>query len=392
MNEDKATRYHRRRRRTQLLGVLSSAVTLVLIAGSGASAQLADLVSPAGAGTASPGVVRCILSTIAFTCLIAAPLAAARFPFDVYREWTLDRVYGLERVSFSTWLAGYVRGIGVALVLLAAAMLAIRASTLAGVGWWIVAALLLWAGHLAWTLVAPIVLRVFGGLRPLARPHVVERLHGLGRRTGAVLDVHEWRGGDDSRRAHAALGGVGRTQRVILSDTLLESLTVDEIEVVVAHELAHHVHGDVWVSSMWRLAVLVLALAASAAALQSLPLVPDQLAPLSPGQLAALPIIGGVSWIVATALSPIGYAISRRQERRADAFAIEMTGNTDAFLTSMRRLAASNLVEERPSRLSRLLSSHPSIHDRMTAAVGARRSSRIPSTTPNTRSASPKGR
>jgi STE24 endopeptidase len=377
MNEDKATRYHRRRRRAELLGVLSSAVTLVLLVGAGASGQIAGLVSADASGAAaSGGVLSCTLSTIAFTCLLAVPLVAARFPFDVYREWTLDRVYGLERIPFSTWLAGHARGIGVAMALLALAMLIVRASTLAGAVWWIVAACLLWTGHLAWTLVAPLVLFVFGGLRPLARPHLAERLRRLGQRTGAALDVYEWRGGDDSRRAHAALGGVGRTRRVILSDTLLESLTVDEIEVVVAHELAHHVHGDVWVSSVWRLVVLLAAMGASAAALQSLPLTSLTVAgPLAPGQLAALPVIGGVSWLVAALLAPVGYAISRRQERRADAFAIETTGNPDAFLTSMRRLAASNLVEERPSRWSTLLSSHPSIRDRM-AAVADRRLAR----------------
>jgi Zn-dependent protease with chaperone function len=75
-------------------------------------------------------------------------------------------------------------------------------------------------------------------------------------------------------------------------------------------------------------------------------------------------------WLASALLAPVGYAISRAQERRADRFAIATTGNREAFLTSMRRLAASNLAEERPSRLATLLSSHPSIRERMAAAVG----------------------
>jgi Zn-dependent protease with chaperone function len=132
------------------------------------------------------------------------------------------------------------------------------------------------------------------------------------------------------------------------------------------------VHGDVWTTSLWRFTVFAAGLAAAHGILRSI----HGLSPMAPGDLAALPAIAGVLWLVATLLSPIGYAISRAQERRADAFAIELTGNTDAFLTSMRRLAASNLVEERPSRLARLLSSHPSIHDRMSAVVGRRATSR----------------
>jgi STE24 endopeptidase len=373
MNEDKATRYHRRRRRADVMAAAVAALTLAVLLLSGATLWLSEMVAAIVDGA---GVVRFVIATVVFVLLVGAPILAARFPFDVFREWTLDRVYELERVSFAAWLSGYARGVIVLALLTCLAMLAIRTATLVGALWWLGAALVLWAGHLAWTVAAPIVLLVFGGLRPLVRPHIVERLGALGRRARASLDVYEWRGGDDSRRAHAALGGVGRTRRVILSDTLLESLTVDEIEVVVAHELAHHVHGDVWLSSLWRLLVLVAGTGAAAATLRVWPA--D--APMDPRSLAALPVIGAVVWLVSTMLSPIGYAISRAQERRADAFAIEMTGNPAAFLTSMRRLAASNLVEERPSRLTRLLSSHPSIHDRMSAAAASRGAPPHPST------------
>jgi STE24 endopeptidase len=364
LNEDKATRYHRRRRRADLLGVLASALVLAAFVVSGASHALAGGLTPAPPAS----LWSCVASTIVFTLLAGAVIVVARFPFDVYREWTLDRVYGLDRTPFTTWLGGYLRGLAVLAALAVTAMLVVRASTLAGGAWWIVAAIALWTGHVAWTVAAPLVLLAFGGLRPLARPPVVERLRGLGARAGASLDVYEWRGGDDSRRAHAALGGVGRTRRVILSDTLLESLTVDEIEVVVAHELAHHVHGDVWVASFWRLVVLLAGGAAASAALSATPWVPAT----PPGHLAALPLVAGMLWLVSALLAPIGYAISRAQERRADRFAIATTGNREAFLTSMRRLAASNLAEERPSRLARLFSSHPSIRDRMAAAVDRR--------------------
>jgi STE24 endopeptidase len=361
MNEDKATRYHRRRRRADWLGTLISAAVLAALVVSGASQSLANALTPAPPAS----VWRCVVSTIVYTLLLGAPLLVARLPFDVYREWSLDRLYGLGSTPFGAWLGGYVRGVAVMAALLVCALLTVRLATLAGQAWWIVAALMLWAGQLAWTLAAPLVLLAFGGLRPLMRPHVSERLRALGQRAGAVLDVYEWRGGDDSRRAHAALGGVGHTRRVILSDTLLESLTVEEIEVVVAHELAHHVHGDVWITTIWRLIVLATGAAASHVALTSALLA----GPTPPGHLAALPIVAGMLWLVSALLAPIGYAISRAQERRADRFAIETTGNRDAFLTSMRRLAASNLADERPSRLAQLFSSHPSIRERMAAAV-----------------------
>ena len=58
--------------------------------------------------------------------------------------------------------------------------------------------------------------------------------------------MFEWQLSDRTRKANAALAGLGRTRRILLSDTLLADHSDDEIEVILAHELAHHVHRDIW--------------------------------------------------------------------------------------------------------------------------------------------------
>ncbi len=79
--------------------------------------------------------------------------------------------------------------------------------------------------------------------RPLSRDELRDRLERLSARAGVpVLDVHELPLGERSRRASAALVGAGSTRRIILSDTLLANYSDDEIEVVMAHEMGHHVH------------------------------------------------------------------------------------------------------------------------------------------------------
>ena len=78
-------------------------------------------------------------------------------------------------------------------------------------------------------------------------PSLVERLEGLADRAGTrVVGVYEWALGDKSRRANAALTGLGATRRILMSDTMLADYSDDEIEVVLAHELGHHVHHDIW--------------------------------------------------------------------------------------------------------------------------------------------------
>ena len=79
--------------------------------------------------------------------------------------------------------------------------------------------------------------------RPLARDELRHRLERLSARAGVpVLGVHELPLGERSRRASAALVGAGSTRRILLSDTLLANYSDDEIEVVMAHEMGHHVH------------------------------------------------------------------------------------------------------------------------------------------------------
>src|SRR5258705_13267005 len=60
------------------------------------------------------------------------------------------------------------------------------------------------------------------------------------------MGVFEWRLSDKTKKANAALAGIGQTRRIIISDTLLAEHSDDKIEVILAHELAHHVHRDIW--------------------------------------------------------------------------------------------------------------------------------------------------
>jgi Zn-dependent protease with chaperone function len=73
--------------------------------------------------------------------------------------------------------------------------------------------------------------------------------------------------------------------------------------------------------------------------------------------------LAAVAWSLST---PLRHAASRRQERRADAFALALTGGADAFDTAIRRLASRNLAEESPSTLARwLFHAHPTVVERL---------------------------
>jgi STE24 endopeptidase len=179
---------------------------------------------------------------------------------------------------------------------------------------------------------------------------------------------------DKTRKANAALAGLGATRRILISDTLLAEHSDDEIEVVLAHELAHHVHRDLWSS----LAMEGLLLAAGFyAADRVLDRATGVFGLTGKTDIAALPLLVLSAAAVMVLLRPFANALSRRHERRADRYALDATGNTAAFISAMKRLGAQNLAEEQPPRLVELLFyTHPPMAARIAAAQTLERSER----------------
>jgi STE24 endopeptidase len=374
-NETRAARYHRARLQAGAGAFLASAAVLLICGPLGLGPVLARVaVRLVGHGeTASWG------ATALFAAVVLIAAHAASYPFDRHREWTLEGRYGLARLAAGRWLRAHLRSLAARIALGAGGALVVVAMwRWADSAWWIGTAAVCYVAHLAWTVTAPLLLAAFGGLRPLRRPSLAVRLEALVRRSGAGLAVREWRGGDETLQAHAALAGLGRTRQILLSDTLVDTLRDEEIEVVVAHEIGHHVHGDVWRAAAWRLVALPLTVGASAWLLGQLgapagvwPFAPvlDAAWATRPEALPWLPVLAAAMLATHRILEPIGLALSRGRELRADAYAIRLTGGADAFVTSMRRLSQTNLVDDRPPRLAQLLSSHPPVRERVLAVL-----------------------
>jgi STE24 endopeptidase len=202
---------------------------------------------------------------------------------------------------------------------------------------------------------------------PVDRASLRARLIDLSTRAGVpILDVYEWGLGEKTRRANAALVGTGATRRILVSDTLLQGYTDDEIEVILAHELAHYVHHDIHKALIAEGALLLAAFYSASVVLAAL----WRVAGLgSPADVAGLPLLllaGGATMLAAT---PVVNALSRLHEQRADRYALTMTRQPAAFISALRRLAAQNLAEERPSTATLwLFHTHPPLEERIEVA------------------------
>jgi len=367
LNEDKSTIYHRLRRRADLLGTATAGVVLLGLALSGGAHRLREMA--AAATQFMPGGFDDGLIVIVMTIMLVLLLQIVELPFAYYQGHLLEHRYGLSTQSTGHWLKDQGKGVLVGLVLASAgtSVVYVALREWPDAWWWISAAVFALA-MIGLARLAPVVLLpIFYKFKPLDRPSLVERLMSLATRARTdVVGVFEWVLSDHTTKANAALAGMGRTRRILLSDTLLADYSEDEIEVILAHELAHHVHRDLWrgigvqtiaLAGGFFVANLVLRAFADSLGLRGLS---------DPAGLPVMLVAGGVwSFLV----MPVANAVSRAQERAADRYALQTTRNVDAFVTAMKRLAQQNLAEEYPSPLVRwLFYSHPPIRERIEAA------------------------
>jgi STE24 endopeptidase len=291
------------------------------------------------------------------------------FGLDFY-SFRLEHRFNLSNQRLTGWLKdqakGWLLGLVLATVLCEIIYALIRTSP---EHWWIFAWLIFIGMFIFFAQIAPVVLfPLFYKFVPLQNDELRARLVRLGERAGTrVRGVYEWKLSEKSKKANAALTGLGNTRRIILADTLLQNYSTDEIEAVLAHELGHHVHGHILKSIFVEAAVT---LAGFWAANEALRYATDQQKMFEHlTDFANLPLLVLVSTILSLVLMPALNAYSRFTERQADVYCWKSVSNIAPYVSAMEKLNKQNLSESHPSRLVELLfHSHPPISKRIAAA------------------------
>jgi STE24 endopeptidase len=306
---------------------------------------------------------------LATAAVIAISLEAATLPIDFWSSYLVEHEHRLSTQTIHKWIIrrvkGYVVGgvIGLAMV---AGLYALFWQT--GEYWWLWAT----AGWLAVTLIlgriVPIViLPLFYTFNRLDDPALLERLRNLCAGTRlSVEGIYKLHLSEETRKANAALAGLGRTRRVLLGDTLLDTFTPEEIEVVFAHEIGHAVYHHMLKMIAYRVVI----------ALGSFWLVDRILAWAAPAlgysglsDPVALPLVLLVLTIVGLLQSPLGNALSRFFEVQCDTYALQKTGRRDAFRSAFVKLARMNKADPDPHpAVVWLFYDHPPIRERLALA------------------------
>src|SRR5579859_5608248 len=308
------------------------------------------------------------LALFVYLLLLLAIGKALGFGLDYY-GFRLERRFKLSTQKFRSWIWDEAKGFLVGLVL-AGVIVELLYFTLRQwpQHWWVLA----WAIFMGLVIVmaqlAPVILfPIFYKFEPLENEDLRRRLVVLSERAGTrVRGVYRWKLSEKSKKANAALTGLGSTRRIILADTLLDNYSPEEIEAVLAHELGHHVHRHILKSIFVQAAITFVGFWAADFTLHY---AVDQRMFEQLSDFANLPLLALVSVVLSFLLMPALNAYSRFNERQADRYAFESTESVEPFISSMNKLAEQNLAERAPSKwVEWFFHSHPSISRRLAAA------------------------
>jgi STE24 endopeptidase len=313
------------------------------------------------------------LAPAAFFALATAMSWLSSLPVAYFGGYQVERRFGLTKQSTGGWLGDQVKGLllGVLLQtpLLTAVYAVIRRRPR---DWWLIIAgasvpLTVVLSNLAPVLVMPL----FNRFEPLRDEALAARIRSLAGRSGVrISDVYQMDMSRQSEKPNAMFTGLGNTKRIVLGDTLLAGFSEDEVEAVVAHELGHQVHGDIWRLIGFGAGVgFGMAWLLSRIGPLAIGRTRDRTGVSDIGDEASLPVLALLMTAMGLFVMPVQAAFSRAMERRADRFAVELTRNGAAYARAMEGLAAQSLADPDPSRpVVVMLYSHPPIVERIRAA------------------------
>jgi len=357
-----ARRYNRIRRWVGVADFILSLVLMVALLVTGWSGMLRDIAYKATFQHYSLAVFLYVLMLMVLAKVLGLSLD--------YYSFRLEHRYQLSNLRLRAWIWDEVKGflVGVVLAGIVVEMLYFIMRQVPQ-HWWLIA----WAAFLGLFVLlaqlAPVVLfPVFYKFAPLENEELKERLVRLGERAGTrVRGVYQWKLSEKSKKANAALTGLGNTRRIILADTLLANYSTDEIEAVLAHELGHHVHRHIFKSILVQAGITFVGFWAGNLVLHY---AVDRLHIFETlSDFADLPLLMLVATVLSLLVLPLLNAYSRFNERQADLYAFRSIATVTPFISAMNKLAEQNLAERSPSKwVEWLFHSHPAISRRVAAA------------------------
>lgn len=340
-------------------GIVSETLLLVILL-SGFLPFLEDLFTERSLHTIPAGLL--------FFLIIGMISTLFELPFDYYHTFVIEEKYGFNRSTLKLWIMDHLKSGLISLFLFSLLLSVIlRFIEIFPRQWWLWSFLVVSAVQILLVVLYPILIApLFNKFSPLEDQILAEKIKALMEKGGIrIKGIFQMDAGRRSRHSNAYFTGLGSTKRIVLFDTLLQFHPHDEILAVLAHEAGHFKRKHILKQLVLTELLLILGLYSTFLVMNWSSLY------LTFGFDTFRPYIGlffiGILWQkIGFFLQPLYMALSRRFERQADRFAVQLYEAAQPLANALKRMAADNLANLAPHPLYvRFHYSHPPLVDRI---------------------------
>ena len=288
-------------------------------------------------------------------------------PFELYDTFVIEQKFGFNKVTPKLYILDKLKGLGMTIIMGGGILfVVIWIYTLTPTYFWLLAWVVVTAFSLFMTMFySQIIVPLFNKQTPLEVGELRTEIEKFALKTGFKLDnVFVIDGSKRSTKANAYFSGLGSKKRIVLYDTLMDSMTVEEIVAVLAHEVGHYKHKHTLINFMISIPYTLLLFFAFGYILQS-----DSFAQALGGTVASFHLnaiafsilYSPISLVLDTAMN----VLSRKFEYQADAFAASY-GYAPQLGSGLKKLSATSLSNLMPHPLSVFFHySHPTLFQRL---------------------------
>jgi len=297
--------------------------------------------------------------------LIFIPLILILFPVNFRRDYAIEKRFGLSNQSVKSWFFDQIKASVLGFILgYPLLLLLFFLFTHTPRYWWGFGVGGMFLYQLFITILFPVLIfPLFFKQRPIDDEELTQKIKALFQNVHLNLEgIYSFNLSTKTKKENAMLSGLWKTRRVLLADTLLNERNNEEILVVLAHEIGHHIQKHM-------IKLLVVGLVSSFVLFY----IVHRIMILFPGfpdnfqaTLSLLPLFAIVTGLVSFPIRIVINAYSRIKEKEADGIALELTKHREAFISLMAGLANKNLAVAYPKKHRIILSySHPPVGKRI---------------------------
>ncbi len=309
-----------------------------------------------------------ILHGLVFFLILGLVQGVIDIPFSLYRNFVIEEKFGFNTMTFKLWLTDLCKGTALSLVIGGILLGGVFALIDYSPQWWwlwvwaFVAIVTLFLMYLSPYIIEPL----FFKFEPVRKEGLEEGVRNMAEKAGLTISkIQQVDASRRSRHGNAYFTGIGKVKRIVLFDTLLEKLSINEALAVLAHEIGHWKKGHIW-KRLVKTELMSLIFFWVAWYCLDQGWLPSLLGQGELSFFSQLIILGFAASILFFPLAPLSSWLSRRDEWQADAFACNLHGEPRDLASALVNMSRDNLANLHPHPLfAWFYYSHPPLVERV---------------------------